>query len=98
MNKEKQDKQQKDSITTTRLSWLSFLEMKAWFMAILQWLHLILLSQDIEKLVSSAIQTAFSVAFLGFAIHAVVGTNLQRHNQVAEVLKRGLHHLHIIFC
>ena len=38
---------------------------------------------DIEKLVSSAIRTAFSAAFLGFAIHAVVGTNLQRHNQVA---------------
>jgi len=85
----------KDSITTTRLSWLSLsnLEMKTWFMAILQWLHLVLLSQDIEKLVSSAIQTAFSATFLGFAIHAVVGTNLQRHNQVAEgqriVVTRG---------
>jgi hypothetical protein len=84
---EKRDKQQKDSITTTRLSWLSLsnLEMKAWFMAILQWLHLVLLSQDIEKLVSSAIQTAFSAAFLGFEIHAVVGTNLQVITKLQKV-------------
>lgn len=76
----------KDSITTARLSWLalSSLEIKAWFMAFLQWLHLVLLSQNIEKLVSSVIQTAFSAAFLGFVTHAVTGTNIRRHNQVAE--------------
>lgn len=75
----------KDSITRPSSLASSNMEMKTWFMALLQWLHLVLLSQKIEKLVSSAIQTAFSAAFLAFVIHALVGTSLRRHNQVTEV-------------
>jgi len=83
----------KDSIT--RLSWLdlSSLEMKISFMALLQWLLLVLLSQNIEELVSLVIQTAFSATFMGFEIYRIWGTNLWHHNRVAEgqriVLTRG---------
>jgi hypothetical protein len=39
---------------------LSNIKVKTWFMTLLQWLLMVLLSQNIEKLVFSTIQSVFN--------------------------------------